>query len=469
MSVTKWAPHQGPQERFLRCAAFEAFYGGAAGGGKSEALLVYPTRWVHNGNFRAIVLRRTIPELKSYLVDRALFFYRPLGATYNATERTFRFPSGARIDLGAMEHIKDRFNYDGPGYHTVAFDELSSFEEVQYTYMITRMRTTDPELPLRLRAASNPGGVGHDWVLKRFASWLYSPGEYEDEYDGPYCSPEERAAFLKPDGSNEEEQVPIGTPGSLTRVFFPATVADNPSIDEDYVTRLKASDLLTYMQKGEGNWMARPAPGLFFRRDMFLGKYLGAVPADVIMWVRHWDLAATPSDKDTGVADKGPDWTAGVLVGIRRDYTYVIADVARARVGPDEVESYVAATADLDAETYGDRKVLQVIEQEPGSAGKIAVHSMMKALRGHWCDYERPTGNKIERAKPGAAQARAGNVYLVKGTWNRVFIAEAEQFPMGKKDQIDGFSGAIGRLMKVSKKTASSGGRRQMPGRTGGY
>ncbi|MEE9395166.1 MAG: terminase family protein [Planctomycetota bacterium] len=468
--MREWRPHQGPQERFLRCPTFEALYGGAAGAGKSETLMIYPTRWIKNPKFRAIIFRRTIPELKRYLVERTPEFYRPLGGIYNRTDRKWTFPSGAVIELGAMQHVQDRFNYDSVEYQCVCFDELTTFEKTQYTYMITRMRTTDPALPIRLRAATNPGGPGHEWVLERFAPWLYQPGEYEDEWEGPYASPEERMAFLKE--GDTEESVPIGTPASVTRTFFPATIDDNPSIDADYKYRLQQTDALTFAQKRYGDWMARPAPGLFFRRDMFAGRYLDVCPTDAIMRVRHWDLAATadPDADPAEVADKGPDWTCGVRVCIRRNLTYVVEDVARARVGPDEIEGYLAATADADrAEFDGAKHVLQTIEQEPGASGKIVANSLLKALRGHWAKSVRPTGSKVERAKPSAGQARAGNVYMVKAPWNRVFIAEAEAFPFGKKDQIDGFSGAMGELMGASRKRAASGGRRQMPRRMGGY
>lgn len=471
MPTELWTPNPGPQKRFLACGAFEALYGGAAGGGKSEALMVYPTRWIHHPRFNGIIFRRTIPELKDYLVERAPPFYRPLGATYNATDRVWRFPSGARIKLAAMQHVADRFKYDGPEYHFVGFDELTTFERIQYTHMITRMRTTDPDLPLRLRAATNPGGVGHDWVLERWAPWLYPAGEYEDEYDGPRASPEERLAFYRPEGGDEEEVVPIGSDKSQTRTFFPATIEDNPKIDEDYKHRLRQVDALTYAQKRHGDWMARPAPGLFFRRDMWgPDKYLAEPPTDEVLRVRFWDLAATEGLDDETVIDRGPDWIAGVRVSIRRNLSYVLEDVVRTRIGPDEVEGFIVATADLDrAEFGGARRVLQVLEQEPGASGKIVARSMIKALRGHWAKAVRPTGSKVERAKPASAQCRIGTVFMVRAPWNRVFIAEGEAFPFGKKDQIDAFSGAMGELMNVNKKKGASGGRRQMPRAMGGF
>jgi len=464
-----WRPIQGPQERFLRCSAFEAFYGGAAGGGKSEALMVLAARWIDRPTYRGIIFRRTVPELKRYLVDRAPRFYLPLGGEYVASDRVWKFPSGARIELGCMEHLKDRHNYDSAEYQSVSYDELTTFEEEQYLYLITRMRTTDPSIPLRLRAASNPGGPGHEWVQKRFAPWLYPYGEEADDYAGPWARPEERLAFYRADDEEFEQVVPASTHGAIVRTFFPATAEDNPYIDALYKERLRATDLLTYEQKCLGNWMARPAPGMFFRRDMFEGHYLDAMPVRPLMRVRYWDLAATPSDKDTGVKDLGPDWTSGVRMSRSHTMQFVVEDVARARVGPDEIEGYIVATANADAEECGVGNVLHIIEQEPGASGKIVARSFIVALAGHNVRAVRPTGSKIERAKPAAAQARCGNLYLVRAPWNRSFLAEAEMFPKGKKDQIDGLSGCTAELAKVRKLGGKSGGKRPLANAKGGF
>jgi len=461
-AVETWKPHKGPQEAFLACGAFEALYGGAAGGGKSEALMACPTRWVHFPQFRGVLLRRTIPELRRHLLVKTRKFYAPLGG--ELVGREWRFPSGAIIELASMERAADRFKFDSPEYQFVGFDELTSFEAIQYTHMITRMRTTDDRIPIRLRAASNPGGPGHDWVLRRFAPWLYTdPDEdpsgqsYTDEYDGPYAQPRERAAFLRGEGDDHERMVPTGTPGSTTRAFFPATIDDNPSLDAGYVDRLKQVDLLTYQQKRHGNWMAKSAPGMFFRRDMFTGCYLDDSPKDIIARLRYWDRAATEkltkaeqSDAQL-VADKGPDWTVGLRMSLRRDLTMVVEDVQRLRANPGAVEAFIVATAELDAAEFGPGEVLQVLEQDPGSAGVYEIRALVKALRGHPVKAQRPTGDKVTRAKPVAGQARVGNIYLVRAPWNGVFIAEAESFPMGKKDQIDCLSGASTLLMEVGK------------------
>jgi predicted phage terminase large subunit-like protein len=121
------------------------------------------------------------------------------------------------------------------------------------------------------------------------------------------------------------------------------------------------------------------------------------------------------------------------------------------RANPGAVEAFIVATAELDAAEFGRGEVLQVLEQDPGSAGVYEIRALVKALRGHAVKAQRPTGDKVTRAKPVAGQARVGNIYLVRAPWNGVFIAEAERFPMGKKDQIDCLSGASTLLMEVGK------------------
>jgi predicted phage terminase large subunit-like protein len=469
------------QSQFLRCTADEALYAGEAAGGKTWSLLVAALRWVHYPKFRGIIFRRTVPELKDHVIPEGKELYTiPAGGpdAYNETDRVWRFPSGAIIKFGAMQLFRDRQKYDSSQWHFCAYDELTTFEEEEfYTYLFTRLRSTDKRIPTRMRAATNPGGPGAHWVQKRWEPWL---GDPDDEDSEPWAKPGQWLSFLKTGDAHLEEIVPHGTPESKSRTFFGSKLEDNPHIDqEEYKANLRATDLLTYEQKGKGNWMARPKPGMFFRRDfwpdteertMFLPA--GFVAPDAIERVRYWDLAATADDKDDGVSDKGPDWTSGVRMCKRRDESLVVEDVARDRIAESDVEGYILATAEADADECGVGNVTHIIEQEPGASGKIAAGALVLALAqaGHSARKVRPTGNKIDRAKPMAAQARSYNIYLVRGPWNRRFIAEAEMFPKGKKDQIDGLSGCGAELAKVRvPKGARTGGRRPAIAAQGGF
>ena len=168
--MNEWVPKAGPQTAFLMCGADEACLGGIVGAGKTGALLAGPLRFVDRDGFAALILRRNVTELTKPdgLIERAQNLYQRIGATGYDGGKTWRWPSGARIDLGGMDLVTDRFKYDGAAYQYVCFDELQTFEEIQYTYLTSRMRqtarTNENPIPKRIRSSATPGGIGQDWV-----------------------------------------------------------------------------------------------------------------------------------------------------------------------------------------------------------------------------------------------------------------------------------------------------------------
>jgi predicted phage terminase large subunit-like protein len=396
---SRWIPvaPTAKQEAFLCLPTLEALYGGAAGGGKSIALLMAALQYVDYPGYSALILRKSYADLAlpGALMDVAHEWLGGTAARPVDGGKSWQFPSGASLTFGYLDNPNDRFRYQSSQYSFLGWDELTQFQEVDYRYMFSRLRRLkDSPIPIRMRAASNPGGIGAEWVKQRF---MVEPG------------PE--------------------------RVFLPARIADNPHLDqEEYVKSLQELDPITRKQLLDGDWSARAA-GDKFRREWF--EIVDVAPADCRL-VRRWDMAATEPKPG-----KDPDYTVGVLMGLSRAKVLYVMDVKRLRGTPGACEALVRQTAELDGKSVSVR-----MEQEPGSSGIKAIDDYRRRVLMGWDFRGVPsTGNKELRANPLASQAEAGNVKLVRGPWITAFLDEAELFPKGSHDdQVDAASGALADL-----------------------
>lgn len=385
-----YVPHKPTvkQARFLLSLEPELLYGGAAGGGKSDALLMAALQFVEIPGYSAILFRRTFQDLSlpEALMDRAAGWLSGTDARWNGIEHQWLFPSGAKLTFGYLQTPNDKYRYQSAAFQFIGFDELTQFEESSYSYLFSRLRRSEGSIiPLRMRAASNPGGIGHAWVRSRFV-----------------------------DGGK----------------FIPATFTENPYLDHTaYEASLNMLDSVTRAQLKDGNWMVEN--GILFRREWF--PIVEDYPHDASM-VRYWDLAATA---DTGKND--PDWTSGCLMA-QKDGRYWIIDMAHVRATPLGVEHLVAQKAMMDGKSVG-----VWMEQEPGSGGVNTIdHYHREVLAGYDFRADKVTGSKMERARPLSSAAEAGNVMLVRGAWNESFLDECCVFPEGgHDDQVDAASGAL--------------------------
>lgn len=236
-----WKPNPGPQTAFLSSTAREVMYGGAAGGGKTDALIALALRWADHPKHRCLMLRRTRPQLQE-VIDRTLQLYPDVvpGAVWREAEGRWKFPSGAIIQMGYAEHEQDILNFKTFEYNLICFDELTSFTEKQYLFMFLRNRTKSADLPQLIRSGTNPGDIGHEWVHRRFIENRLPYKIYDD------------AVKL-----DDKEVV-------VQRQYIPSHVWDNPAMPnrDEYIAgimQMAPEDIAAYLH---GEW-SRLAGAMF--------------------------------------------------------------------------------------------------------------------------------------------------------------------------------------------------------------
>ncbi len=414
----------------------------------SIAIMMAASQFLTVPGYSALLLRKSYADLgkPGALMDVAEQWWGGVkGIRFVREEHAYEFDVGGRarggytsggkskIVFGSLDNENDRFKYQGGAYHFIGFDELTQHKERDYRYLFSRMRRVRDEtnplsrIPIRMRATANPGGIGHDWVYKRFIT------QWEAWQRGDAVRP--------------------------SRNFHPAMLRDNTKLDqEDYIASLMELDPITRAQLLRGDWNIRP-DGRMFKRSKFKPILRENLPGNC-RWVRFWDMASTEP-----APGKDPDFTSGLLLGQDRQNRIFIADIRRWRLEPAENDLLCAATSLHDT-----RNVLQVMEQEPGASGKIAIfHYRNGAFRGSNFRAVPATGKgkgtttvvsqtgrtpraKIVAAGPVASAVDAEQCFIVMdGSFDvDEFLSEVEIFPDGlHDDQVDSISGAYYVLMKM--------------------
>jgi predicted phage terminase large subunit-like protein len=427
---------RGPQYECLKSEADIVFYGGSAGGGKTFALLLEHLKYAHIPGFRSVIFRRNSTQVRNPggMWHESLGLYTQHKGHPREAFLEWRFPSNSTIKFAHLEHEKNVYDWQGAQIPFIGFDELTHFTESQFTYMLSRNRSTLGVKPY-IRGTCNPDS--ESWV-RGWVDWYID----EEGYAIPERSGKIRY-FVRLNGETHWADGPQELidkygkdeqPKSFT--FIRATLSDNRILmekDPAYLANLKALSRVERARLLDANWNVRVTAGSYFQAGWF--EILDAIPTGWTHAVRYWDRASTQPNE----ANKDPDFTRGIRMLKYPNGTWIVTDLKSTRDSPLAVEKLIINTASQDG-----RQTVIYGEEDPGSAGKADIARFTRMLAGYVVKKSRPTTDKETRAKPVSAQCEAGNVKILRGNWNKEFFDELENFPLGKHDDIvDALSGAF--------------------------
>ena len=440
------APQAGPQTQFMASSADIIIYGGAAGGGKTYALLLEALRHKDVKSFGAVIFRHNYNQITAegglWDASQKIFNQVPDAHSRKSPKLHWRFEGGAKLSFAHIERDEDLKSWQGTEIAYIGFDELTHFTKHQFLYMLSRNRTTCGIRPY-VRATCNPDS--DSWVAEFISWWI----DQETGYAIPERSGQIRWMVVLNDiiywGDTPEElakKYEVNVEDCKSVTFIASRLEDNKILmesDPGYLANLKAMTEVDMERLLRGNWKIKAAAGSFFKRSQ-VGEILTEVPKDLVAVCRGWDLAATDKDEDDEAA-----FTAGVLMGRRENGRFVIIDVINRQLKAGDVRSTVLVTAKMDHAKYAWCR--QRLPQDPGQAGKDQKASYMEMLAGFDVHMIPESGDKATRAEPMAAQWQHGMFDLVAGEWNEAYLNQLESFPDSKwKDMVDASSSAFNEI-----------------------
>jgi len=239
--------NEGPQTDFLSSSEREVLYGGAAGGGKSYAMLADPLHGLNNANFSGLLVRHTTEELRELIQKSQELYPRAIpGIKWSERKSQWISPRGGRLWMSYLDKDMDVTRYQGQAFNWIGFDELTQWSSpYAWDYMRSRLRSAySKELGLYMRATTNPGGAGHQWVKKMFID----PSPYNKSFWATNIETGDTITFPK---GHTKEGEPL-----FKRRFIPASLFDNPYLSEggDYEAMLLSLPEHQKKQLLDGNW-----------------------------------------------------------------------------------------------------------------------------------------------------------------------------------------------------------------------
>jgi len=442
-------PQAGPQTMFMASSADIVIYGGAAGGGKTYALLLEALRHKDVKGFGGVIFRKNFTQITAegglWDASNKIFSQVPDAHSRKTPKYHWRFYSGAKLHFAHLDREEDLQAWQGTEIAYLGFDELTHFTKHQFLYMLSRNRSTCGVKPY-VRCTCNPDS--DSWVAEFISWWIDQDTGYPIR---------ERSGIVRymcvlnnvirwgdsPEELEKEYNIPSTDCKSVT--FIASRLEDNKILmqsDPSYLSNLKAMTEVDMERLLYGNWKIKAQAGRFFKRTQIpVDGYLTQIPDDVLYWCRAWDLAATDEDENGDA-----DYTAGVLIGRRKNGRFIVADVINQQIKAGDVEKLIQMTAISDRNKYGYNYRVR-LPQDPGAAGKIVAKQYLNNLSGFDVKKESVSGSKQLRATPFAAQWQNGFIDVLVAPWNEDYFNQLESFPESKHDDmVDASSDAFNEL-----------------------
>jgi predicted phage terminase large subunit-like protein len=395
----------------------EALYGGAAGGGKSDALLMAALQYVHIAGYSAILFRRTYADLnlRGALMDRAADWLIDTPAKWSGQDKRWTFPGGASLSFGYLEHDGDERRYKSAEFQFIGVDEATDLPEQRVLYLFSRLRRVRGiDVPLRLRMGTNPGGPGHEWVKKRFLPDEFLAADDAEQFAHPWYK--------------------------QGRAFVPARLEDNPHLDAaEYEQSLAQLDPVTRAQLRKGDWKAHAAGR--FRPEWFrrYRRQLDVLLCEDGEAVRYCDLervaVVDPANRQT----KASKYTALGAFGFATGDRVFVLEVEREQLALEAIvprlDALCARWGPVEwagLEANGFQRALALQAREARWRHVPTVRELDPEGKG-----------KLTRATKAILRAEAGLLYVPEeAPWVDDYVAELCQFTGDERkdaftDQVD--------------------------------